>query len=164
MNKTNLKPVVFLDRDGVINHDPGDYTGKLSEFKILPGVIEALKKWSDMGYAIVVITNQGGIARKKYTLNDFLEIDEFMTSTFRNAGINFIETYFCPHHDLVSNCLCRKPHPGMIEKALHRHHIDPKRSIMIGDKPRDIEAANAAGVEGILIESNQRLDGLELKI
>lgn len=162
MNKIILKPAVFLDRDGVINHDPGDYTTSLQEFKILPGAIEAIKKWSDKGFVIIVITNQGGIARKRYTISDFLEIDRYMANAFLEAGINYIETYFCPHHDVVSNCLCRKPHPGMIEKAIHRHGIDPKRSVMIGDKQRDLDAAHAAGVKGIKVETNQRLDVLEI--
>lgn len=152
-----LKPAIFLDRDGVINHDPGDYTTSLKEFTILPGVIETLKKWSDDGYAIIVITNQGGLAKKRYTLKDFKKIDEYMTSTFTEAGIDFLETYYCPHHDEISKCLCRKPHPGMIEKAAARHHIDKNKSVMIGDKWRDVEAAEAAGVRGVKIDVNQDL-------
>lgn len=148
---------VFLDRDGVINHDPGDYTTSIAEFKILPGVVESLKKWSDAGYAIIVITNQGGIAKERYSLKDFLEIDAYMASTFREAGIHYLETYYCPHHDAVSQCLCRKPHPGMVEKALVRHKINPAASFMIGDKWRDIEAAEAAGVRGIKVDVNQDL-------
>lgn len=157
MTNPVLKPAIFLDRDGVINHDPGDYTASLKEFTILPGVIETLKKWSDAGYAIIVITNQGGIAKKRYTLKDFMEIDSFMASTFLDAGVNYLDTYFCPHHDAVSNCLCRKPHSGMIEKATVRHHIDKTKSVMIGDKWRDIEAGEGAGVRGIKIDVNQDL-------
>ena len=71
---------IFLDRDGVINHDPGDYTTSLAEFVILPDVIPTLVKWSKQGYAIIVITNQGGIAKGRYTLEDFYEIDEYMRS------------------------------------------------------------------------------------
>ena len=117
MSKAELKKVIFLDRDGVINHDPGDYTKSLSEFTILPGVIEALKGWTEMGYHFIVITNQGGIAKKKYGLSDFYEIDEFMSSIFLSNGIAYLDTYFCTHHDAISKCLCRKPSSGMVEKS-----------------------------------------------
>ena len=162
MNKTNLRAAVFLDRDGVINHDPGDYTTCIQEFTILPGVIDTLKKWTGLGYCIIVITNQGGIARQRYTYADFEEINDYMTDKFKQAGIDFIETYFCPHHDAISHCLCRKPHSGMIEKAIHRHGIDPKKSVMIGDKYRDIEAGEGAGVRGIKIDVNQNLASIAL--
>lgn len=164
MNKTMFKRAIFLDRDGVINHDPGDYTTSLKEFKILPGAIETIKKWSDKGYVIIVITNQGGIARRRYSISDFLKIDKYMGDAFLAAGINYIETYFCPHHDAISNCLCRKPHSGMIEKAIYRHGIDAQNSVMIGDKDRDMKAAQAAGVRGIKVETNQRLDLLDIKL
>jgi len=162
MNKTNLRPAVFMDRDGVINHDPGDYTTSIQEFHILPGVIESLKKWSDQGYCIIVITNQGGIAKRRYSYSDFEEINNYMAQKFTDAGIDFVETYFCPHHDAVSHCLCRKPHSGMIEKAIYRHGIDPALSVMIGDKYRDIEAAEGAGVRGIKTEVNQSLATISL--
>ncbi|NEN25760.1 HAD family hydrolase [Cryomorpha ignava] len=163
MSKTNLRPAVFLDRDGVINHDPGDYTTCIQEFTILPGVIDTLKKWTEAGYCIIVITNQGGIAKQRYSYADFEEINDYMTTKFTAAGIDFIETYFCPHHDAISHCLCRKPHSGMIEKAIHRHGIDPKKSVMIGDKYRDIEAGESAGVRGIKIDVNQSLTTLFLE-
>lgn len=157
MNPDFLRPAVFLDRDGVINHDPGDYTKHLSEFHILPGVIKVLQDFSRKGYQIVVITNQGGIAKGKYSFEDFYEIDRFMGETFIAEGINYLDTFFCPHHDVVSACLCRKPHGGMIEKALAMYGLDPELSFMIGDKYRDIEAANAAGLKGIKIDVNQDL-------
>lgn len=157
-----MKKAVFLDRDGVINHDPGDYTTSLIEFTILPEVISTLCKWSEQGYVIVVITNQGGIAKERYTFADFYEIDGYMRSEFLKAGINYLDTYFCPHHDAISHCLCRKPHSGMIEKALARHGIDPTMSVMIGDKWRDLEAAEGAGVKGIKIDVNQSIKNLDL--
>ena len=85
-----------------------------------------------------------------------------MCREFDNEGIAYLETYFCPHHDALSNCLCRKPHSGMIEKAIARHKIDPVKSFMIGDKYRDIEAGEAAGVRGIKIEVNQSLASIDL--
>lgn len=163
MSKAELKPVVFLDRDGVINHDPGDYTKHISEFTILPGVVETLQKWTKEGYSIIVITNQGGLAKKKYTLADFYGIDKYMSETFLSNGIAYLDTYFCPHHDAISNCLCRKPHGGMVEKAVHRHKVDTEKSVMIGDKWRDVEASEAAGVRGIKIDVNQDLRTVSLQ-
>jgi D-glycero-D-manno-heptose 1,7-bisphosphate phosphatase len=157
-----MKKAVFLDRDGVINHDPGDYTTSLQEFVILPDVIDVLKKWSEAGYYIVVVTNQGGIAKERYTLEEFQEIDDYMREKFLEAGVNYLETYFCPHHDALGRCLCRKPNPGMVEKALARHSIDPEKSVMIGDKWRDLEAADKAGVKGIKVEVNQSLKTVDL--
>ncbi|MEM9052036.1 MAG: HAD family hydrolase [Bacteroidota bacterium] len=153
---------VFLDRDGVINHDPGDYTTSLSEFVILPDVIPTLVKWSKQGYAIIVITNQGGIAKERYTLEDFYEIDDYMKTKFLEAGVNYLETYFCPHHDAISHCLCRKPSSGMVQKAIARHRVDIDSSVMIGDKWRDLEAAEGAGVKGIKIDVNQSLATVDL--
>ncbi len=157
-----LKKALFLDRDGVINHDPGDYTRSIDEFTILPGVIEFLQEHSEKGYAIIVVTNQGGIAKGEYSLSDFYEIDAYMGSAFAEAGINYIETYFCPHHDVVGKCLCRKPGSGMLEKAVHRHSIDPELSVMIGDKWRDIEAGEGAGIRGVKVDVNQDLRTVDL--
>ncbi|HKL03052.1 MAG TPA: HAD family hydrolase [Cryomorphaceae bacterium] len=156
-----LKKAIFLDRDGVINHDPGDYTRSIGEFTILPGVLKFLKSRTDEGYVVIVITNQGGIAKGEYGFKEFYEIDSYMANVFLDAGINYIETYFCPHHDVISKCLCRKPSSGMLEKAIHRHGIDPERSVMIGDKWRDIEAGEGAGVRGIKIDVNQDLNSLD---
>jgi len=157
-----MKKAIFLDRDGVINHDPGDYTTSISEFTILPDVIPTLVRWSEEGFLIVVITNQGGIAKERYTFEEFYEMDDYMKSRFLEAGIAYVETYFCPHHDAISHCLCRKPHSGMIEKAVAKHGIDPHQSVMIGDKWRDLEAAEGAGVKGIKIDVNQSLKSIDL--
>jgi D-glycero-D-manno-heptose 1,7-bisphosphate phosphatase len=157
-----MKKAIFLDRDGVVNHDPGDYTTSITEFTILPDVVSTLVEWSEQGYVIIVITNQGGIAKDRYTFQDFYEIDDYMKSIFLEAGVAYVDTYFCPHHDAISHCLCRKPHSGMIEKAIARHGIDPDQSLMIGDKWRDLEAAEGAGVKGIKIDVNQSLQTIDL--
>jgi len=153
---------IFLDRDGVINHDPGDYTTSLAEFVILPDVIPTLVKWTGEGYSIIVITNQGGIAKGRYSLEDFYEIDNYMRTQFLEAGVKYLDTFFCPHHDAISHCLCRKPHSGMVQKAIARHHVDVASSVMIGDKWRDLEAAAGAGVKGIKIDVNQSLASIDL--
>lgn len=164
MSPTPKVKAVFLDRDGVINHDPGDYTASLSEFTILPGVVETLVLLTELGYSVVVITNQGGIAKGRYGLEAFYEIDAYMRMEFKKADVRFLETYFCPHHDVVSKCLCRKPGSGMIEKAVARHNIDPEASFMVGDKMRDLEAAAGAGVRGVKIDVNQDLRTVDFPI
>ena len=110
----------------------------------------------------MVITNQGGIAKERYTLDEFYEIDAYMREKFLEGGIKYLDTYFCPHHDAFGQCLCRKPKSGMIEKALARHEIDPGQSVMIGDKWRDLEAAEKAGVSGIKIDVNQSLASVNI--
>lgn len=85
-----------------------------------------------------------------------------MSDQFRKAGINFLKTYYCPHHESVSRCLCRKPRGGMVEKALAEFGGDKALSLMIGDKPRDIDAATEAGIKGILVNVNQDLRSIEL--
>lgn len=157
MMQTTTKKAALLDRDGVINHDPGDYTTSLKEFTILPGVVETLVELTARGYGVAVITNQGGIAKGKYTLDAFYEIDNYMRQTFLKAGVHFLDTYFCPHHDDFGKCLCRKPGSAMVEKALAQHNLDPAQCFMIGDKMRDLEASERAGVKGIKIEVNQDL-------
>ncbi len=156
------RKVIFLDRDGVINHDPGDYTTSPQEFKILPDVLDTLVAWTAQGFSIIVITNQGGIAKKRYSMEDFERIDQKMANAFLTAGIDYLATYFCPHHDDFGRCLCRKPRPGMLEKAIVCHGVDRTKSVMIGDKDRDIEAAAEAGIRGIKITTNTSLKEVDL--
>jgi D-glycero-D-manno-heptose 1,7-bisphosphate phosphatase len=157
-----MKKAIFLDRDGVINHDPGEYTKSVNEFHFLPNVFETLKILQDLNYVFVVITNQGGIAKGLYSRKDFDSIDRFMHGKFDENGINLLETFFCPHHPDFGRCLCRKPLSLMILKSLAKHDIDPASSFLIGDKERDILCAENAGVRGVLIPTNGSiLDGLK---
>ena len=155
--KNEMRKAIILDRDGVINHDPGDYTRNIRGFQILPGVEETLKRFSNAGFSIVVITNQGGIAKGEYSLDDFYEIDRYMSNWMIDREINFLETFFCPHHDKYTVCLCRKPKRGMVEKAIAKYHIDPEKSFMIGDKQRDLDSASPSGIRGILVPVNADL-------
>jgi len=148
---------VFLDRDGVINHDPGDYTRHISEFTILPTVLPALKALHDAGYLLIVITNQGGIAKGEYTAADVDEIHAFLTASCRQAEAPITAIYYSPHHEQFSKSLSRKPGSLMIERALARYKINPELSFMVGDKMRDLEAAAGAGVKGVLIPTNAPL-------
>ena len=148
---------VFLDRDGVINHDPGDYTRSLSEFHILPTVIAALKALHENGYLIILITNQGGIAKGEYTHDDVAEIHRYLRRVCAEEGVEITEIYYSPHHESTGKSLSRKPGSLMVERALGRFNIDPQKSFMIGDKQRDLDCAAGAGVKGVLIPTNAPL-------
>lgn len=152
-----LNKAVFLDRDGVINHDPGDYTRSLEEFHVLPTVYDALKQLQEAGFLLILITNQGGIAKGQYTHDAVHEIHRWFASTCADQGIVITDVFYSPHHPDFGESLSRKPGGLMIEKACARYGIDPARSWMVGDKARDIEAGNRAGVPGIQIEVNSDL-------
>ena len=137
---------LFLDRDGVINHDRG-YIFKIDEFDFLDGIFELCKKFIKKNYLIFIITNQSGIARGLYDENDLQKTHTWLSSVFRDKGINITKIYFCPHHpDITGYCDCRKPKPGMIKKACKEFNVDLKNSYFIGDKFSDIQAAKNAGI------------------
>jgi len=153
-----MQKAIFLDRDGVLLNDAGQYyIYKTDDIIINNGVIDALKRFTDMGFLLIVISNQGGIAKQIYTKEDVEKIHSELKKQFEIEGINITEYYYCPHHSDVEKCLCRKPEPLLIEKALARFNIDPDKSFMIGDNKRDIEAAKKVGLSGIKIKPNQNL-------
>lgn len=145
------KPAVFIDRDGVINVDHG-YVHTVDDFEYVEGVFEACKKLKDMGYLLVLVTNQAGIARGMYTEDEFLTLTEWMDWNFVDNGVEFDGIYYCPHHptegkgDYLQDCNCRKPKPGMFISARDFLKIDMANSVMIGDKTDDMKAAEAAEV------------------
>lgn len=153
-----MNKAIFLDRDGVINYDPGDYTYNLSEFRLNDGIIENLKRLFDHGFLLILITNQGGISKKLYTHKDVEEIHQYFKNELQKVHVELSEVYYCPHHSLNEKCLCRKPGSLMIEKALARFNIDPEKSYMIGDKSRDVECAENAGVKGIKVGINENIE------
>lgn len=141
---------LFLDRDGVINYDPG-YVYRIEDFEFMPGIFEALAGFMALGYEIFVVTNQSGIGRGYYSEDDFAKLSKYMIDEFKSYGVEIKKIYHCPHTP-SDDCNCRKPKPGMILQALNEHNIDPQASLIIGDKPSDLEAARRAGVEsGYLI-------------
>lgn len=144
---------VFLDRDGVINVERG-YTHRLEDFVILPDLIEVLQFLQAKGYLLVIVSNQSGIAKGLYKQSDVEVLHKYMMGEFVKNNIEISEIYYCVHHPDVSECICRKPDSLFVEKALARFGIDAKKSYFIGDKERDTEAAEKAGVKGILIEAN----------
>ena len=153
----SLRPCLFLDRDGVINHDPGDYTKNLSEFTILPTVMEALTLAKDAGFEMVLITNQGGLAKGLYTHDDVADIHAHLKRVCEENGTPILDIFYSPHHPSTGKSLSRKPGSLMVERACAKHQLDPVRSWMVGDKQRDLDAASPVGVRGVLIEPNAPL-------
>lgn len=157
----NFEKAVFLDRDGVINHDVGNYTTSLKEFEVLPGVLDILKKWFDQGYGLIVITNQGGIDKGLFTEDTVTAMHQYLQGLCNLNGFAIDAFYYCIHHPEASGkCLCRKPGSLLVEKALHRFGLKPENCFMIGDRERDVEAAAGAGVKGMLTEQNRGIAGI----
>ena len=154
-----MKKALFLDRDGVINIDHG-YVGKIEDFEFIDGILDFIKSAQKKGYLPIIVTNQSGIGRGYYSLDDFEELTEWMIEQMRQAGVEIdrSQVFHCPHSPEVG-CSCRKPMPGMLLEAKKRFNIDMKNSWMIGDKPSDMEAAKNAGVGNTyLTEKNRKLE------
>jgi D-glycero-D-manno-heptose 1,7-bisphosphate phosphatase len=155
---------VFLDRDGVLNHEIYDYICKVEDFEVLEYQIPPLKRLYDEGYLLIVITNQGGIAKERYTVETLEEMHRILFDRFEAQGAKITHAYYCPHHPSISgDCECRKPKSGMLLEAIATYDIDPALSVMIGDKPRDVEAGNGAGVKGILIAPDEQINYDKIK-
>ena len=136
-----MNKAIFLDRDGVINEDPG-YVHKIKDFKLVPGAIEALRLLKD--FKFVIITNQSGIGRGYYNEEDFHKFNNYLVNELEKYGIHIDKTYFCPHTK-EDNCNCRKPKIRFIEQAEKDFDLDIKNSFVIGDHPCDIELGKNAG-------------------
>jgi len=148
---------LFLDRDGVINRERGEYTYKVEDFEILPSILESLKLAQEKGYKLIVITNQGGIAKGIYTHEDVTKAHGFLESELDKNGVHLTDIFYSPHHQDYSKSLDRKPDSLMFEKAIAIYNIDSSHSIMIGDSERDIIASEKVGVKGIKIEPNSSI-------
>jgi len=152
-----MNKAVFLDRDGILNRERDAYTWKLEDFEILPDVIPALKILKQKGYKLIVITNQGGISKGLFDHADVETVHGYLRTKLSEAGIELEEIYYCFHHPVTGNCICRKPDSLLVEKSIARFNIDVNVSYFIGDKERDILAGEKVGVKGILIEQNTSL-------
>jgi len=154
---------IFLDRDGVINIDTG-YVHKWSQFEFIEGTLEALKYLTELGFRMIIVTNQGGIAKGFYTEEDFQELNKKMIDRMHSHDIKILDTFYCPHHEegnipkLSKDCNYRKPKPGMILAAAKKHNLDLSRSIIIGDKESDLLAGKNANLfKSFLIDPSSEL-------
>ncbi|MEM9832209.1 MAG: HAD-IIIA family hydrolase [Bacteroidota bacterium] len=148
MPTTQKSACVFLDRDGVLNHDRVNYAYELENFKILPGVPAALRTLRDAGFHRVVITNQAGIAKGIYTRQQMQTCHDFLQMT---TGHLIEKIYYAPHHPSVTESLTRKPDSLMLEKAVARFNADISQSWMVGDAERDLIPAQKLGLQTIRV-------------
>jgi len=140
---------VFVDRDGTINVD-GPYLSDPNKFQMYPCVGDGVKKLKEHGFKVIVITNQSGIARGYLTEKDLEKIHEKMKKEFQKHHTTIDDIYYCPHHP-DDHCECRKPNIKLFQQAIQEHHINIKKSYVIGDKMKDVEAGKKIGVKTILV-------------
>ncbi|MDE2051003.1 MAG: D-glycero-beta-D-manno-heptose 1,7-bisphosphate 7-phosphatase [Gammaproteobacteria bacterium] len=145
------RKAAFIDRDGVLNEERA-FVHRVEDLVLLPGAIEALRALQTAGYLLVVITNQSGIARGLYSEADYLHLTAHLRERLRAAGINLDAVEYCPHlpdapvERYRLDCDCRKPKPGMLQRAIAALDIDPAASFLVGDRLSDVEAGRTAGV------------------
>jgi D-glycero-D-manno-heptose 1,7-bisphosphate phosphatase len=145
------RKAAFIDRDGVINVE-SDFVYRIEDFVFLPGAIEALRELQMAGYLIVVITNQSGIARGRYTEVDYWRLTQHMQTQLLAAGVQLSAVEHCPHlpdaqiEEYRLDCSCRKPRTGMLDRAASALNIDLSASVLVGDRVSDIQAGRSAGV------------------
>ena len=153
-----LRPALFLDRDGVLNEDEG-YVYRWEDFRWIPGAREAVAAFNRAGWLVIVVTNQSGVGRGFYSEADVHALHARMAQDLAKVGGRIDAFYHAPHHpDAPLDAYRhpdppdRKPNPGMILRALSEWPIDKAASILVGDKPSDLEAALRAGIRGVLFE------------
>lgn len=146
--------LIILDRDGVINYDSDDYVKSVDEWQALPGSLEAIAEINKLEIPVVIATNQSGVARGLFTIDDLRAMHtKLQVELARHQGyLNHI--YYCAHHP-DDNCACRKPKPGMYLQAMKDFNADPKHTLVIGDSLRDLEAADAAGCQSVLVKTGK---------
>jgi len=149
---TDSPRAVLLDRDGVINFDSPDYILSPADWLPIPGSLEAIARLCKAGIAVAIISNQSGLGRGMMDQDTFNAIHAKMMLAIEDAGGFISHVSYCPHAP-DAGCVCRKPKPGMVRDCLEACDVSADAAIMIGDSLRDISAAHAAGVRGILVQS-----------
>lgn len=148
-----MKSAIFLDRDGVINKKRTDYVKNIEEFEFLPNVFQAVKHMNDLGFLVIIITNQSIINRRIIPEKKLEEIHNYMKKMFEKNLCKITKIYHCPHRP-DEKCICRKPNVGMLEQAVKDFKIDLSSSALIGDSITDIEAAKKMKIKSFLLKSN----------
>ena len=147
----SLNKGLFLDRDGIVNEDFG-YVGSIENFLFNERIFDLCHEAINCGYLIFIVTNQAGIGRGYYSESDFVKLTDWMIGKFLEQGIVISEVFYCPNHPVFGQGkykkedFDRKPNPGMLLKAIKKYSLDAKTSLMVGDKPTDVEAGQRAGI------------------
>ena len=142
--------VVFLDRDGVINHNRPDYIKSVDEFEFLPGALDALKCLNDAGFQVVVISNQACVSKGLLARETLDEINRLMIERVSEAGGRIFGVYYCTHRK-EDGCDCRKPAPGLLLRASRDMDVDPKDTVFVGDAVTDLQAGRAVSCTTVLV-------------
>jgi D-glycero-D-manno-heptose 1,7-bisphosphate phosphatase len=150
---------IFIDRDGVINKDPGgwtkhNYVTELKDLHFLPGSLKALKLLKDNGIRVIIVSNQGGVSKGYFSKERLEEVNALMLEKIRASGGDIEEVCCCIHRD-EGNCECRKPKTGMLEKAIDKHSIKPRDTFIIGDSYVDIHAGSRMGIKTVFVLSGK---------
>lgn len=150
-----MRPAIFFDRDGVLIED-SHYVASVAEVRVIPGAADAVRRAQAAGYAVVVVTNQSGVARGLFPEAQVAAVHAHIET---ESGLTFDRWEYCPHHtdgtvpEFTSDCDCRKPKPGMLRRAAAALDLDFARSWIIGDRATDLEAGFAAGCRAILVRT-----------
>ena len=167
---TAAEPAVFVDRDGTLNVEVG-HLSDAAELDLIDGAAEAVRTLREAGYRVVVVTNQSAVARGLLSEAELRDLHARLARRLGAEGAELDGIYYCPHHPTEGSgsyrveCSCRKPKPGLVERAARELDIDLGRSFVVGDKLSDLEAGAAAGCRGVLVrtgygaEEERRLDG-----
>lgn len=147
----NPRPVVFLDRDGTIIFER-NYLSDPKQVALLPGAVAGLRKLQSLGFRLVIITNQSGVARGYFDEDCVARVHQRLSQLLGAHGVNIDAVYYCPHHP-ADKCDCRKPRPGLLLRAAADFHFDPSQAYMIGDKVCDIEVGQAVGATTVLVRT-----------
>lgn len=164
--QTGPSPAIFLDRDGTLHHD-AVYMIRFEDFRPLPGVEQALRTLQGAGYRLFGVTNQSGVARGMFTLDQVIALNDKIRGYFREHGADIEEIAVCPHlpgglvAQYARDCECRKPKPGLLLDLARRHNLDLARSYMVGDMERDVQAGLAAGTRAVLIPPRENARELD---
>jgi D-glycero-D-manno-heptose 1,7-bisphosphate phosphatase len=152
------RPAVFVDRDGTLNREV-EYLRRVADLRLLPGTAAGVRRLTDAGFAVVVITNQSGIARGLFDAATLADIHATLARRLAAAGAYLAGIYACPHHPeagaapLRRRCRCRKPAAGLVRRATRDLHLDLRRSYCVGDGPADLGLAAATGTRAVLVLS-----------
>jgi len=152
--------LVILDRDGVINQDSDEYIKSADEWRALPGSLEAIARLNQANYRVVVATNQSGLAKGLFTLDNLHQIHHKMLKQLAEIGGTIEAIFFCPHDD-KANCQCRKPRPGLLLEIASRLGVSLSNVTIVGDSLRDLQAAIAAGGKPVLVLTGKGKDTLK---
>jgi D-glycero-D-manno-heptose 1,7-bisphosphate phosphatase len=144
-----MNKALFLDRDGVIiNYIP--YLNKPEQVEIPEGAGQALRQWQDAGYLLIIVTNQSGVGRGYFSLDDVAAVHVQVFTEYQKFGVSFHDVLICPHHP-DEGCKCRKPSPYFLLEAAKKYNLDLVQSYFIGDAPSDLDCAIQAGCHPVLL-------------